>query len=185
MPLSLTKPRTGSPREAAPAQADEVTCQGWYEEYGEAIYRYLRFHLPTADLAEDLTAEVFLRAVQASHRFDPRIGPPKAWLFRIARNALRDFQRQLRRRQVFSLSGFRDLECDSPSPEERLLLEEEMARLFAALVQLSPKDREVISLSYASDLAATEVAAILGISDTAARTRLWRALNRLRALLSP
>lgn len=166
-------------------QTAESVCRQWYEEHGEALYRYVRFHLPTADSAEDLTAEVFLRAIQAFDRFNPSLGSSRAWLFRIAHNALRDYERQARRRMLVSLADLRDLECDAASPEERLLLEEEIGGLLAALGELSAKDREIIGLTYASDLSLIEAGAVLGISTTAARTRLWRALNRLRKVLAP
>jgi RNA polymerase sigma-70 factor (ECF subfamily) len=147
------------------------------------VYSYLRFHLSSPDLAEDLTAEVFLRALKAFDRFDLTIGSPRAWLFRIAYNALRDHQRQARRRQLVSLGGMRDLEYQAPSPEERLLWEEEVEGLLAAMAELSPRDREVIGLCYGSETSMAEAGEILGLSAAATRTRLWRALGRLRKVL--
>jgi RNA polymerase sigma-70 factor (ECF subfamily) len=178
------------PRSAGPAQpvdsenTAEGVCRQWYQAYGEPLYRYLRFHLPSADLAEDLTAEVFLRALRRFDQFKSTRGSPKAWLFRIAQNALRDHQRQTRRRAVLSISGVRDLVCEAPSPEERILWEEEVARLLSAMAELPDKDREIIGLCYGSDLSASQAGEILGLTDTATRTRLWRALGRLRKALS-
>jgi RNA polymerase sigma factor (sigma-70 family) len=65
------------------------------------------------------------------------------------------------------------------------LWEEEVARLLAAMGQLSPRDREVIGLCYGSELSVAEAGDILGLSGTATRTRLWRALGRLRKVLVP
>ena len=56
---------------AAPSVQADVPCRDWYEAHGTAVYGYLRFHLASADEAEDLTADVFLRAVRAADRFDP------------------------------------------------------------------------------------------------------------------
>jgi RNA polymerase sigma factor (sigma-70 family) len=78
----------------------------------------------------------------------------------------------------------RDLQCDAPSPEERLLWEEEVAGLLAAMAELPVKDREVIGLCYGSELSMEEAGEILGLSAAATRTRLWRALGRLRRILS-
>ncbi len=111
----------------------QVVCRGWYEAYGEPLYRYLRFHLPSPDIAEDLTAEVFLRALKAFDRFDPSAGSPRPWLFRIAQNALRDHQRQENRRRTLPIAAMWDLECDAPSPEERVLWQEEVAQLLSAM----------------------------------------------------
>ncbi len=165
-------------------QAAVEVCRQWYLAYGGALYSYLRFHLPSADLAEDLTAEVFLRALKAYHRFNPSSGSPRPWLFRIAQNALRDHHRQAKRRQVLPMAAMRDLQCDAPSPEERLLWEEEVAGLLAAVAELPVKDREVIGLCYGSELSMGEAGEILGLSAAATRTRLWRALGRLRGVLS-
>ena len=180
----MLDPRSAErPLEAAGETSAEAVCHAWYEAYGAQLYNYLRFHLSSPDLAEDLTAEVFLRALKGFARFDPSIGGPRAWLFRIAQNALRDHQRQAQRRQVVSLAGMRDLEYEAPSPEERLLWEEEVAELLAAMAHLSPTDRQVIGLCYGSEMSMAEAGEILGLSAAATRTRLWRGLGRLRKLL--
>lgn len=179
----MLDPRSAkSPLETSQETA-EVVCRGWYEAYGGSLYSYLRFHLSSPDLAEDLTAEVFLRALKSFPRFDAALGSPRAWLFRIAQNALRDHRRQDRRRQVVSLAGMRDLEYQAPSPEERILWEEEVAGLLAGVGELSPGDREVIGLCYGSELTMAEAGEILALSAAATRTRLWRALGRLRKVL--
>lgn len=170
---------------AASPPATAPACQAWYEAHGRAIYGYLRFHLPSADEAEDLTAEVFLRAVRAEHRFDPARASARTWLLRIARNALFDHQRRERRRREVPLGMMRDLRSDAPSPEERVLWEEEVGRLLSAVAGLGDRDREIIGLRYGSGLSTHEVAEILGVGEPAARTRLWRALGRLREALAP
>lgn len=164
-------------------QTAESVCREWYQQYGVPLYGYLRFHLSSPDVAEDLTGEVFLRALKAFHRFDPSAGTPRAWLFRIAQNALRDHQRQVTRRRMVSMTAMWDLECTAPSPEERLLWEEEVAGLLSALTELSAADREVIGLCYGSEMSISETAEVLGLTSTATRTRLWRALGRLRKIL--
>jgi RNA polymerase sigma-70 factor, ECF subfamily len=177
-------PRTSRPTEAAPQESAEAACRGWYEAYGDPLYSYLRFHLASPDLAEDLTSEVFLRAFRSFDRFDASAGSPRAWLFRIAQNALRDHLRQSKRRQTVPMTAMWDLESPAPSPEERLLWEEEVAGLLSAVNELSGKDREVISLCYGSELSIADASEILGLTDTATRTRLWRALRRLRKIVA-
>jgi RNA polymerase sigma-70 factor (ECF subfamily) len=163
--------------------ASERRCREWYEAHGQAVYGYLRFHLPSADEAEDLTAEVFLRAVRAAGQFDPARGAPKAWLLRIARNALHDHRRRERRRRQVPMDALLDLRSDAPSPEERLLWQETVARLLAALAELGDGDREIIGLRYGSGLDTADTAALLGVREAVVRTRLWRALGRLRRVM--
>ena len=176
-----------SPTQLAAAQAvsptPESLCQTWYEAYGRAVYSYVRFHLPSADAAEDVTADTFLKAFRSAHRFDESKGNPRTWIFRIAQNTLRDWQRRARLRRHLPLGSMRDLASETPSPEERLLWEEQVSRLLASVAELGPRDREIISLRYGSGLETSEMADMLGLRESAVRTRLWRALGRLRVVL--
>jgi RNA polymerase sigma-70 factor (ECF subfamily) len=168
---------------APPGAASAERAREWYQTYGKAVYTYLRFHLPNADIAEDVAADTFLKVFRSADRFDESRGQARTWIFRIAQNTLRDHQRRTRVRRHVSLTSMRDLAADAPSPEERLLWEEQVARLLAAVTGLSESDREIISLRYGSGLDSAAVAEILGIKESAARTRLWRALARLRVEL--
>ena len=183
-PSLITRERRLDSQQSSPADTPQGCCREWYQTYGAAIYRYLRFRLSSADEAEDLTAEVFARALHRFQQFNSSRGTAQAWLFRIAHNALQDYQRQSRRRQVLPLGCFRDLHYEAPSPEERILWEEEVARLLAALDRLSSGDRQIIALCYGADLPVAEAGELLGLSAAAARTRLWRALGRLRKVLA-
>lgn len=179
-----TLPRLESQAPAPPPLEAEARCRAWYEEYGQAVYSYLRFHLPGADAAEDVTSETFLKVFHAAERYDPGLGEPRTWIFRIAQNTLRDHLRRSRVRRHVPIGAMRDLACGAPSPEERLLWEEKVARLLAAVAELPERDREVVSLRYGSDLETSAVAELLGIREAAVRTRLWRALSRLRDLMT-
>ena len=159
-------------------------CPAWYDTHGRAVYRYLRFHVDSADTADDLTADVFFRALQAEDRYDPRLAEARVWIFTIARNALRDHFRRMRTRRATTLAALRDFAVDAPSAEERLLREEEIAHLLEAVRELPHGDRELIALRYGSDFSFAEIAAVAGMSEGAARTRVWRALARLRTSLN-
>jgi RNA polymerase sigma-70 factor, ECF subfamily len=178
-PVPLSPPATPP----APSSG-ETRVAAWFAEYGPMVYRYVRFNLPSADVAEDVTAETFLKVFQAMDRYDPDRGDPKVWILRIAQNTLRDHFRRTRVRKHVPLGAMRDLASDAPSPEERLLWEEEVARLIGALADLPSADREVISLRYGSGLDTGEVARTLGLREGVVRTRLWRALGRLRDRLT-
>lgn len=172
-----------APSGSAPAQAAETLCREWYAAYGLPVYNYFRFHVPLPDVAEDLTAETFLKVVRAADRFDPARGTAKAWILSVAQNVLADWRRRARLRQYLTLGTLHDLIHDAPSPEERLLREEEVGRLLDAVATLGDADRELIGLRYGSGLDTAEVARMLGISEGNVRTRLWRALGKLRGLL--
>jgi len=163
-----------------PESGAQARVRAWYEEHGQAVYSYVRFHLPSADVAEDITADTFLKVFQAADRYDASRAEPRTWILRIARNTLHDHFRRVRVRQHVSLGSMRDLRVDAPSPEERLLWEEQVARLLVAVGELSPPDRELIGLRYGSGLDYPALAQLLGAREGTIRTRLWRALARLR-----
>jgi RNA polymerase sigma-70 factor (ECF subfamily) len=158
-------------------------CREWFAAHGTAVYNYLRFHVPLPDVAEDLTAETFFKVVRAASRFEPSKGTPRAWILTVARNVLGDWRRRARLRQYVPLGSMHDLVYEAPSPEERLMKEEEIGRLLDAVATLGDADRELIGLRYGSELETTELAQILGISEGNVRTRLWRVLGRLRKAL--
>ncbi len=168
----------------APASESEALCQGWYEAHGVAVYNYFRFHVPLPDVAEDLTAETFLKVVRAADRFDPLRGSAKTWILAVARNVLGDWRRRARLRQYVTLGTMHDLVYEAPSPEERLLREEEVGRMLDAVATLAGADRELIGLRYGSGLGTAEVAQIMGLSEGSVRTRLWRVLGRLRGAMA-
>lgn len=181
----MARPASKGSRVAVPARAAEGLCHEWYQAHGGPVYNYFRFHLPDADVAEDLTAETFLRVVQAADRFDGSKGSARAWILSIARNVLVDWQRRARVRRYVPIGNLHDLVFEAPSVEERLLREEEVGRLMDCVAALPAPDRELISLRYGSGLDTTEMAAILGVGEGNVRTRLWRALRRLRESLAP
>jgi RNA polymerase sigma-70 factor (ECF subfamily) len=180
---SLVDRSSASDTTSAPLAGAAEQCRAWYEEHGDAVYNYVRFHVASPDIAEDLIAETFLRALRAAGRFDAARGSARGWLLTIARNLVNDHRRRGRVRQYVPLGTMRDLVCHAPSPEERLLHEESVGRLLDALAGLPSDDREIISLRYASGLSGEELARQLDITESNVRTRLWRALKRLRAAL--
>lgn len=156
--------------------------EAWFHEYREPVYRYVRFRVATREVAEDVTSEVFMKALRSIHRYDPDIASPKTWLLRIARNAVTDHLRALRRRGSLhvSLDRVPDLVADVPSQEERVVRQERIQRLLNGTQTLRKADQEILSLRYGSGLDNGEIADHLGISNNAVAVRLHRALKRLK-----
>jgi RNA polymerase sigma-70 factor (ECF subfamily) len=136
----------------------------------------------TREVAEDVTSEVFMKALRSIHRYDPQIASPKTWLLRIARNAVTDHLRALRRRGSLhvSLDRVPDLVADVESQEERVVRDERIQRLLNASRTLRKADQEILSLRYGSGLDNSEIAEHLGVSNNAVAVRLHRALKRLK-----
>jgi RNA polymerase sigma factor (sigma-70 family) len=178
-------PTLRPPAVSEPDREAEALCREWFAAHGTAVYSYFRFHVPSPDVAEDLTAETFFKVVRAASRFDPTKGTAKAWILTVARNVLGDWGRRAKLRQYVPLGSMHDLVYHAPSPEERLMKEEEVGRLLDAVATLAKADRELIGLRYGSDLETSELAQLLGISEGNVRTRLWRVLGKLRKTLQP
>lgn len=154
----------------------------WYDDHRATVYRYVRFRVATREMAEDVTSEVFLKALRSIKRYDPLRSAPRTWLLRIARNAVTDHLRSLRRRGSLhvSLDRVPDLVAQVPSQEERVLREERIQRLLNGTQLLRPADQEILSLRYGSELGNSEIAEALGVSPNAVAVRLHRALKRLK-----
>ena len=195
-------PERGEPAEPTPASRKDgartsqrapvqpadlpVEFESWFRDHRETVYRYVRFRVATRERAEDITSDVFLKALRALNRYDPRRASPRTWLLRIARNAVTDHLRALRRRGSLHISLDRapDLVSQAPSQEERILREERLHRLLNAAATLREADQEVLSLRYGAGMRNTEIAAILNTSSNVVAVRVHRALGRLRAALN-
>ncbi len=157
----------------------------WFREYRPVVYRYVRFRVATREAAEDVTSEVFMKALRAHDRYDPSRASPKTWLLRIAQNAVTDHLRSLRRRSSLhvSLDRVPDLVAEVPSQEERVLREERIELLLNGSRALRPADQEILSLRYGAGLSNQEIAEALNISNNAVAVRVHRALARLKEVV--
>lgn len=136
------------------------------------VYAYVAFRIGRGPDAEDVTSEVFERAVRYRASYDRRKGPPVAWLFGIARGCIVD---HVRKRvepggDPEDIAMLGDLEADTV---ERLALR-------AAVGRLTPRDRELIALRYGAELTAREIGELLGERTNTIEVALHRAVSRLR-----
>jgi RNA polymerase sigma factor (sigma-70 family) len=151
-----------------------------YRQYLPRILNYIRLRVDGEDLAQDLTAEVFERAVSRQHTLRRREAFA-AWLFRIARNTVAGHYR--RRRPTVSLDQAAEQHANNPSPAEEVMHREEMARLRTALATLSEREQEIIRLKFGAGLGNKEIAATLRLRAGHVAVILYRALRKLRVRL--
>jgi RNA polymerase sigma-70 factor, ECF subfamily len=162
--------------EQAPRAAD-VAFDALYRESRDDVYAYVASMVRDRAAAEEVTATAFERAYRKRARFDPRRGERRAWLFGIARNAALD---ELRRhgRQAELAAEPADLVA-APAHESAEASERRLA-LVTALGDLDPRERELIALKFFAGLGNAEIAAVIGVSQSNAGTKLHRAVNKLR-----
>ena len=149
-----------------------------YEEYYERIVRYIFVRINDQNEAENLGGDVFLKALQALDSYRGRSEQMRAWLFKIAHNLVVDYLRKMSKREAVSLNGVEV--HDRVTTEEAVEAKWEVERLSKALKQLTPAQREVISLRFFAGLSSTEVAKTLGKSSGAVREMQRAAVETLR-----
>jgi RNA polymerase sigma factor (sigma-70 family) len=134
--------------------------------------------------AEEAAVDGFVKAHRALGRF--RAGAPfRPWLLHIVANEARNRRRSAGRRAALALRAAEDVASGdaAPSPETALLSSERRAELLAAVGRLPEKDRLAVACRYFLDLSEEETAAALGWRRGTVKSRLSRALVRLRAEL--
>jgi RNA polymerase sigma factor (sigma-70 family) len=149
-----------------------------YGELFPSVFGFVRFRVGDRQLAEDLTATVFERALSrlATVREAERI---RAWIFTIARNLIVDERR--RRRPVADLGVTDDLEhLWVESPEAAALDRDEWRRLVGYLSELDDRAREVLGLRFAAGLSNREVGEIVRLSESNVAQIVHRAVVKLR-----
>lgn len=123
-----------------------------------------------------------MKALRSLRRYDPNLAAPRTWLLRIARNAVTDHLRSLKRRGSLhvSLDRVPDLVAEVPTQEERVIKQERIQRLLNCNQTLRKRDQEILSLRYGAGLSNGEIAEHLNISNNAVAVRLHRAIKRLK-----
>nr|WSW67703.1 RNA polymerase sigma factor [Streptomyces sp. NBC_00995] len=158
-----------------------------YEAHFDAVLGFVTRRTADRHVAADLTADVFVAALEGFGSYDSRRGTHLMWLYGIARNTLASYARHAARERsvVAELSGRRLLdEQDVQRFEERIDAEREARDLLARHALLSERLRAVIDLVAVDGLTVKEAAKVLRISQATARVRLHRARAALRAGLA-
>lgn len=152
-----------------------------YEKHFDRIYRYVFLRVGNHLEVEDLTQQVFLKALQSISSYKWRGVPLSSWLFRIAHNQVIDYQRKAAKLQAISLDV--PTAATSPDPEEVVGHEMDVERVRKAIGTLTQLQREVISLRFAGELSTAETARVMGKSEGAVKALQHSALAALRKTL--
>jgi len=157
------------------AQKDPAQFAELYEQNFVRVYAFIVRRVGSREVAEDLTSEVFHKALAALPRFDWRGIPFSAWLIRIASNVVTDEWKRSSRQA--------DGDPPEPSVDMRLDEAEDQARLFRLVEQLPRDQGNVIEMRFAQGKSIREIAQALGRSEGAVKQLQFRGLQTLRTQL--
>jgi RNA polymerase sigma-70 factor (ECF subfamily) len=168
--------------------SDPAAFEIFYRAHVEAIQRFVARRVEDPYLAADLTAEVFLAAIDSAHTYRASRGRPIGWLYGVARNVMAAERRRSARelRASGRVAGRALVEADDlVRLEERIDAEARSRSVYRAMDELSDSERAVLELVALDGLSVQEAATALGIRPVTARVRLHRARQKLKHELSP
>jgi RNA polymerase sigma factor (sigma-70 family) len=176
-----------------PPQTDAALVErardGDASAFGELVTRYrgvatrvARVVAPGADL-EDAVQEAFVKAWFALPRF--RTGAPfRPWVCRIVANEAKNRARSARRRDALALRAAPAAGAASPSPESIVLERDDAETLVRAMNRMRPDDRLVLAYRWLLEMSESEMAGALGVAPGTVKSRLSRAMTKLRTQLA-
>jgi RNA polymerase sigma factor (sigma-70 family) len=165
-------------------QGDVGAYEALVERYRQVAFRTAYLITRGSADAEDAAQEAFVKAYYALDRFRPD-AEFRPWILRIVANEARNRVRSARRGEslLMRLADDRPSGASAQAPEAAALSSERARTLLAALAELPERDRLVVACRYLLELSEAETASALGVRRGTVKSRLSRALNKLRARL--
>jgi RNA polymerase sigma-70 factor (ECF subfamily) len=165
------------------ARGDARAFETLYGRHKGPLYRFVLRSVKSAGEAEELFQEIWMRAVEARARYEPR-AKFTTWLYTIAHNRLVDHWRA-KGLTLVSLESEEGETMDVPAgpaaePHRRAEGREAVARILTALAALPAAQREAFLLHEESGLSIAEIAAATGVPEETAKSRVRYAMNKLR-----
>jgi RNA polymerase sigma-70 factor, ECF subfamily len=154
-----------------------------YDQYVEKIYAYIYHRVGSADLAEDLTGQVFMRMLEAVRTGRGWRSSFSGWLYRIAHNLVIDHYRRKGRAAFVDLDDAAPVQAVTGDPVHSTEAQFERERLRAALAELTEEQAQVITLRFLEDLSIAEVAEIMDKTEGAVKALQYRAVINLRRVM--
>lgn len=155
-----------------------------YSKHAHDILRYIHRYIFSREDADDVLVEVFLAAIESPTLLKMSMEEQFAWLLRVARNKIVDYQRKVTKSPAVALDEMLDspFDADLITPEKALVEREEVELLRTHLSTLPELQQQVLRLRFGDGLRTKEIASRLHKSDGAVRSLLLRSLNLLRSL---
>jgi RNA polymerase sigma-70 factor (ECF subfamily) len=160
------------------ARRDPREFGALYDRHFQQIYRFVYSRVREQTAAEDVTSEVFIKALKAMPRYQDTGRPFAAWLYQIAVNAIADRYRTLRPSQP--LEDFHDLSVGGPAIEEQAAQRDEIRRIWAIVEELPAQQKTALVLKFQEDMKIEDIAMAMGKTPGAVKLLIHRGVSRLR-----
>jgi RNA polymerase sigma-70 factor (ECF subfamily) len=164
-------------------QFDDAALGELYDRYETKIYGYIYRRTGDQALAEDLTAQVFLKMLESIRDQKAWHSSFSGWLYRIAHNLVVDMYRRKGRHGAVDLEEAPQTAADSQNPEETVERTLDAERLRSAIRRLTEEQAEVVSLRFLEGYSIAEVADMMNRTEGAIKALQYRAVATLRTLL--
>ncbi len=161
------------------AQDDPRHFGPLYKKYYQQIYRYVSQRMDDADLASDITSQVFVKALMNIKKFEFRGVPFSSWLYRIAKSELYQSFRD-RKSALISTNVSLQSNIDDDNDEESI--QNQKIFLIQALSLMKPQELILIELRFFEKKSFKEIGEIQNITENNAKVKTFRALERLRII---
>jgi len=158
------------------------SLESMYNQYHKNVYNYIAFRINNHHDAEELANDVFVKAFQGWKKYDHTF-PMEGWLIGIAKNIVTDYLRKTMRRKILPFDSIFELVSTDRQPEEVMVINEESKELMMAMAKLRDKERQILSMKFATELKHGEIAAILKISESHVGVTVHRAMNKLKKFM--
>jgi len=160
------------------AKRDPREFGALYDRHFQQIYRFVYSRVREQTAAEDVTSEVFIKALKAMPRYQDTGRPFAAWLYQIAVNAIADRYRTLRPSQP--LEDFHDLSVGGPAIDEQAAQSDEIRRIWSIVEELPSQQRTALVLKFQEDMKIEDIAVAMGKTPGAVKLLIHRGVSRLR-----
>lgn len=168
---------------AAAMQYDEAALGELYDRYEAKIYTYIYRRTGDEALAEDFTAQVFLRMLESIRDQKAWHSSFSGWLYRIAHNLVIDHYRRKGRQGTVDIDEAAPTASEEHDPEVTVAQSLDAERLRAAIRRLTDEQAEVVSLRFLEGYSISEVATMMNRTEGAIKALQYRAIATLRTLL--
>jgi RNA polymerase sigma-70 factor (ECF subfamily) len=152
-----------------------------YRDLHPLVARFVARRVDSRADAEELVAEVFRRVVEHLAEFEPKRGSVRAWVLRIARNAVIDHYRTRKPLDPIGSIAVLAMNGHEGGPLDRMLADERSARIRELLAACPDETRTLLAMRYGDGLRHAEIAELLGLGEAVVRKRISRAVRELRS----